>query len=426
MEYQEIDLSQIQALKEYQSEKRNRIILSNAKLNEYTLHLAKYFSIKQDTLASGQKNFIQDLVAIILDENDQLFDRKDGIYSLENIQILKITVDIKKWNKIFTQSFGVKNIRSYLYYGLLNAIVETTKTIYDIAITDDQVIFMSNDSIEKTEFGMYFYLLSVKNRYEKKLCVLDLEKFNDIIGDALKLDTKLSQNLSDVDELKRLHDYMKSGLLNRNLYVFYLFSSVIKIGINKNELFYDYNEDKLEIDSNLNKQIIQCVSSSKKYTLVPLTLSLLNEDTAHQNIILIDNQDKTAIRFEPHGSTRVKLDESMNRKLAKIFEKLGIEYQAHLCPKTDIQTFEYFVPDFLKGKCIILSMDYLKYRIDDSLDPHVAPIVYYKDIVKKGVIHWKEISEQNDQIYNKMQIYLDLINQTFKTSLTFHGAMLDF
>ncbi len=420
-------LTQIKLLYEFEKQKTNRLILSNSKLNEYTIHLQKYFHIKKDIFEKNQGLYIQKLKQNLL-ENSNLYEEKDGIYSSKNIQVLHFELDAKEWNNLFQVLFQIKQIRSYLYRGLQNAIVESSKTFFDMDYDSKVVIFHSNDSIEKSEFGMYFYLLYIQNKYANKLCVLDLDPFEKVLQDILVVDKAMSQDKvnEDYSEEKKIYDFMVLGLWNRNLYLYQLISAVLENLVKENELFYDFNEQKLIVGSTFEKKLQKCLLSDKDFTLIPLTLEFSDEDSIHQNIILVDNHTLTAERFEPHGSTREPSEKQMNQKLGYQFARSGILYQPHVCLKEQIQVFENMVPESLQGKCVTLSLDYLKYRLDDKLNPKDAPLVYYSDVYKKGIIHWKEISEANDKIYNSMQKYLDILNQTFGTSLRFSGTLLEF
>lgn len=422
----DVDKDQLQQLKQFQKDKRNRVILSDLKLEEYLVNLQKYFRIDYNLFTQQRSNFKKEIQSIFLDIPD-FYLEKDGIYSSENIQILQFMIHQKSLNNIAQKYFSIKTIRSYLYYGLLNAIVETTRTFFELDFSDKELLFRSNDSIEKTEFGMYFYILYIRQKYEKQLCILDMDPFSEILKDILEIDNKIINRAEDeLQEIKRYYEYMSLGLLDRNLYLFQLASYVLKKLVKENELFYDFNQQKLSVDPKFTDKLKKCILSNKPFTLVPLTLEFADEETIHQNIILIDNDQLTAERFEPHGSTREKYENAMNHKLGLLFAKMGVEYIPHVCLKDQIQVYEYFVPDFLKGKCVTLSMDYLKYRLDTNLSRDKASLIYYQDVDKKGVIHWKEISEQNDRIFKQMQVYLDILNQTFQTSLKFNGTLLEF
>ena len=402
------------------------IILSNVKIDEYLNHILQYFKIKN--IAEKKTLFSKQIKNLLVEENPQLEIKKDDVYSYVNILILKFYLSKYRLDDLFLNVLRIKELRSYLYYGLLNAIVETNKTFFEMEIAEDEIQFVSNDSIEKTEFGIYFYLLHIAKKYEKNLCIIELPTFEDVIQNALNIDKIVSSDIypDELGEIKRYYDYMKIGLLNRNLYLFTLMSYVMKNLVESNEIYYDFNDEKLVIHDSLNHKIQKCLNGTKTFTLIMLTLLFENESTTHQNIILIDHDKMTAERFEPHGSTREKYESKMNSKLKLFFAKLGIDFLSSVCVRNEIQAFEKGVPDFLKGKCVTLSFDYLKYRLDSNLDKEKASIMYYEDVQKEGVYHWKEISNKNNQIFKEMQVYLDLLNQTFQTSLYFSGTLLKF
>jgi hypothetical protein len=92
----------------------------------------------------------------------------------------------------------------------------------------------------------------------------------------------------------------------------YIYSNYYEKGIKKND---EYNKIELDID--------KCIKAGKRFMAIPLTI-LFNKNSAHQNMIILDLQKKTAERFEPHGDStgnEEKYSDKINILLKQQFEK---------------------------------------------------------------------------------------------------------
>jgi hypothetical protein len=417
----EINEQYIKELQSFQSEKKNLLILSNQKIKDYIKNLAFYFKI---TPTNEQViNFELQLKTLLLNQWG-FYPDSSGIRTKENIQTVNIYLDLIDLKNL-ASSIGIHTLRSYFFFGLLNAVVETTKTFFGLDYTDSQLIIRTNESIEKSEFGMYMYMMYIVDKYKKSLCIAtppfeNLLQLTLSIHNSFTSKTKLSDQLA---EIKKYYQYSTLNLLNPNLYVFILFTFSVMEAIKKSEITYDYDKDKFTVSNDLKVAFESC---NKRFIMIPLTLEFKDEETIHQNIILIDRNEMKAERFEPHGidDKTLKRDKQLNQHLTQWLKQNGITYSQN--SYMGVQYFESFLPDFLRGKCLTLSFDYLKYRIEDLLEQEIAPAKYFTYVKDRGLIHWKDICEKNDLIFDQLQVYLDILNQTFKTTLKFQGTTLVF
>jgi hypothetical protein len=168
-------------------------------------------------------------------------------------------------------------------------------------------------------------------------------------------------------------------------------------------MMWESSESKMHLES--------CMSSSTRFIILTLTLidSGGNSD-GHANIIILDNEQKTAERFEPHGAMAVH---SMNFEqplvddfLTVLFEhQYGYTYHSPLnfCPYYGIQSFE---SSEVSGYCATWSIYYVDMRL-------TYPNIARTDLVNRLVAKIQELQKLG-QLDRYILSYADTIYQVIR------------
>lgn len=133
------------------------------------------------------------------------------------------------------------------------------------------------------------------------------------------------------------------------------------------------------------------LSSGKPYVFQPVEIRSL-EGNSHANAILIDVRNKTAERFEPHGSRArdmfpdFKYD-SLDARLQTFFRTADVTYMSatEVCPYEGPQETEDDEKVGIDGYCAAWSLWFVDFRM-------AYPDVPVNDIVKNMVLKAREMS----------------------------------
>jgi len=156
---------------------------------------------------------------------------------------------------------------------------------------------------------MIYYLL---HKYEGRINYYPNLKFDEILEKINNKVVKIEDNIKTFIDLGFMFLFKK----NNNIKKFYKFYPV------KNE----------------NEYIYKLKTTTKRFTITLLTISIYNVNTktgdGHANAIIYDKQTKTAYRFEPHGQTTAFDSYKVDDTMREYFKKHSIKYEnlTNYCP----------------------------------------------------------------------------------------------
>lgn len=371
------------------------------------------------------------------------------IYSTASIEEITIVLSLDELKKIIKEAYQTNPPPDeFLIHVFHNAVINSSKLFFSKEIikndeTDEKFIFINVDTdcvlIDSNTLGLIFYNLYYSKKYKNKVCFMNSETIDNFLNQILTfhnsiqnyvLKGKSSSNL--VESMGPLYDWFIDPDLNCNYYVFNLMNIVSKINAQKYEIQFDERKDKENflISEDLEENLKNCLSSSAQFILIPLQIYYKEFNMGHTNILLVDKSKMTVERFEPHGSTQAEKTLSLNQYILEFFQKFKIKYiEPTECPYPSIQNFIENGEDIPKeylNKCVTHSYGFLEYRIQKGLNYSEATNQYFKEVKQKGLIYLKGLLENNQNIFAKQQINLDLINSSFGTSLIFDKGNISF
>jgi hypothetical protein len=183
----------------------------------------------------------------------------------------------------------------------------------------------------------------------------------------------------------------------------------LKIGdkdIIKNTIAYNVTRDELLIPSDLLKNINKC---NNRFIYLNLMIVWEQRRVTHVNMIIIDFENKTIERYEPHGK-QAKID----RKNKKLSEKIDSKFSDKILSYIGLKNYTYISPfdyspaigiqlkvDAYDGMCLTYSIMYLQLRI-------MNPDVDQKDIVKYL------LKKPKSEMYEMLLKYAKFIEEKLK------------
>jgi hypothetical protein len=183
----------------------------------------------------------------------------------------------------------------------------------------------------------------------------------------------------------------------------------LKIGdkdIIKNTIAYNVTRDELLIPSDLLKNINKC---NNRFIYLNLMIVWEQRRVTHVNMIIIDFENKTIERYEPHGK-QAKID----RKNKKLSEKIDSKFSDKILSYIGLKNYTYISPfdyspaigiqlkvDAYDGMCLTYSIMYLQLRI-------MNPDVDQKDIVKYM------LKKPKSEMYEMLLKYAKFIEEKLK------------
>jgi hypothetical protein len=247
-----------------------------------------------------------------------------------------------------------------------------------------------------------YYKLAKMNlieKYSSKITRLrrinkDMDVFINI-NDFLANEQSLGPNadpgniLYEYTRIENINNYIKILIdeLNYNKVVC-ITNYTIKYGLNyivENAIVYNVNRDEILIPDDLVKNLKKC--KNKRFIYIYFGIVWEQQPGGHANMILIDTNNKTIERYEPHGHSlgfdKKKIilngiDKKFNKKLLSY---LGLKEYTYISPvdispKIGVQ----LKADAYNGMCVTYSMIYLQLRL---MNPDVDQTEIIKYLLKK-------------------------------------------
>jgi len=266
-------------------------------------------------------------------------------------------------------------------------------------------------------------------KYSKKILRLrraspDLDSFI-TINDFLANETSLGPN-ADPGKIV----YSHTNFENINDYIKILMN---EIGFNKivcmptfslkngdkyiirNTIGYNITRDELILPFDVLNEIKKC-NKNKRFIYLNLMLFWEQRDTSHVNMIIIDNDNHTIERYEPHGKAmsfdkQKKMSKNIDNKFNKeLLSYIGLNNYTYISP-IDISPVigVQRKSDAYFGMCLTYSLMYLQLRI---MNPDIDQKIIIKYMVSKSkrdiymmVLQYAKYVEDKLKEHSNMIIY---------------------
>ena len=193
--------------------------------------------------------------------------------------------------------------------------------------------------------------------------------------------------------------------------------------VGKAGMIISLEDYEIIMGNNIKNAIKDCFTSDVRFIFINLILKI-KKNYNHANGIIIDLQQKTLERFEPHGSyyySGVSKYEIINRNINKLFEntilkKMGLNKFTYLAPyKISPKYGVQIHADAFCGMCVTISMMYLHLRL---LNPDIQQKKIVKFLIDRPKNKLKEMilkyASHVEQVlkFNESHV-LDLFMETF-------------
>jgi len=174
----------------------------------------------------------------------------------------------------------------------------------------------------------------------------------------------------------------------------------------RNTIGYDVYRDELVIPFDLINELHKCIK--KRFIYINLMIFWLQRPISHVNMIIIDNENNTIERYEPHGKSMAhdknnKMSKNIDEKFSKnVLKYIGLNNYKYISP-FDISPVIGIQrkSDAYNGMCLSYSLMYLQLRV-------MNPDIDQKDIIKYM------ISKSKQEIYMMILQYAKYIEDKIK------------
>jgi hypothetical protein len=154
----------------------------------------------------------------------------------------------------------------------------------------------------------------------------------------------------------------------------------------ENTLQYNVTRDELLIPEDLVKELKKC--KNKRFIYIYFDIVWEQRIGGHANMIIIDTDNKTIERYEPHGQSlsfdkkRIILKKIDSKFSNKLLDYIGLKKYTYISPidispKLGVQV----KADAYNGMCVTYSLMYLQLRI---MNPDIDQQIIIKYLLKKS------------------------------------------